>query len=242
VYAAAMRALKRPLNWMLLGIALVSIAAILLGHENPFVRASVCSRVACPESAHAHAWEKIAYDLGIGSIVSLFFYWLVVRLPENAKRRRLRTSFAEHFREFKQDAIASMLMVTDETFEWGFQRELVDQKKFRDYFQEKVTPSQDRWDAFHNKMTDFYLDELLTHLEILRGEILFVMSAIEIDDKRVLEFLKRLSATIIKMRKTTRNYDSMKGFGNFMWEVFAGWNMVTGYQERDFFEDMIQAI
>jgi hypothetical protein len=34
----------------------------------------------------------------------------------------------------------------------------------------------------------------------------------------------------------------MKGFGNFMWEVFAGWSFVTGYQKRDFFEDMIRAI
>jgi hypothetical protein len=237
-----MRSVKRPLNWLLLGIALASVAAILLGQENPFVRAVVCVRMPCRALAHSHAWEKIAYDLGIGSIVSLFFYWLVVRLPENAKRRRIRKSFAEHFREFKEDSIATMLMVTDDTFAWGFHRELVDQKKFRDYFKQEVAPGQDRWDSFFNKMTDYYLDELLTHLEILRGEILFVMSAIEIDDKRVLEFLKRLSATIIRMRKTTRDDDSMKIFGNFMWEVFAGWSMVTGYQKRDFFQDMIRAI
>jgi hypothetical protein len=114
-----MRSVKRPLNWLLLGIALASVAAILLGQENPFVRAVVCVRMPCRALAHSHAWEKIAYDLGIGSIVSLFFYWLVVRLPENAKRRRIRKSFAEHFREFKEDSIATMLMVTDDTFAWG---------------------------------------------------------------------------------------------------------------------------
>jgi hypothetical protein len=237
-----MRSVKRPLNWLLLSIALVSVAAILLGQDSPIVRAAVCIRVPCPTSAHSHAWEKIAYDLGIGSIISLFFYWIVVRLPENAKRRRIRNSFVHHFREFKEDTIATMLMVADGTFEWGFHRELVDQKKFRDYFKEEVAPGEDRWDSLHNKMTDYYLDELLTHLEILRDEIRFAMSAVEIDDKRVLEFLKRLSATILKMRKTTRDYDSMKSFGNFMWEIFAGWSFVTGYQKRDFFEDMIRAI
>lgn len=237
-----MRSIKRPLNWLLLGIALVSVAATLLGQESPFVRTAVCVHIPCPTLVHSHAWEKIAYNLGIGSIISLFFYWLVVRLPENAKRRRIRNSFAEHFREFKEDTIATMLMVTDGTFEWGFHRELVDQKKFRDYFKQEVAPGQDRWDSLHNKMTDYHLDELLTHLEILRGEILFAMSAVEIDDKKVLEFLKRLSATIVKMRKTTRDYDSMKSFGNFMWEMFAGWSFVTGYQKRDFFEDMIRAI
>jgi hypothetical protein len=237
-----MRFVKRPLNWLLIGIAFVSAAAILLGHDNPFARRAICSYASCPTFETSHVWEKIAYDLGIGSIVSLFFYWLVVRLPENAKRRRVRKSFAEHFREFKEDSIATMLMVTDNTFEWGFYQKLVDQKKFRDYFKQNVAPGQDRWDSWHNKMTDYYLDELLTHLEILRSEILFVMTTVEIDDEKVLEFLKRLSATIVRMRNTTRDYDSMKGFGNFMWEVFSGWNLVTGYQERDFFEDMIRAI
>lgn len=36
--------------------------------------------------------------------------------------------------------------------------------------------------------------------------------------------------------------DSMKSFGNFMWEAFAGFSLVTDYQKRDFFEDIISAI
>lgn len=198
-----MRSLKRPLNWLLLGIALVGVAAILLGQENPFVRATVCVQIRCATLAHSHAWEKIAYDLGIGSIVTLFFYWLVVRIPENVKRRRIRNSFARHFREFKEDAISTMLMVTDGTYTYGFHQELFDQTKFRDYFQQQVGQGQDRWDSLHNKMSDYALNELLTQLEVLRGEIMFTMGAIDIDDKRVLEFMKRLSATIVKMRQTT---------------------------------------
>jgi hypothetical protein len=108
-----MRSVKRPLNWFLVIIALVSVAAAFLGQENPFMRVAVCTHVRCPTLANSHAWEKIAHDLGIGGIISLFFYWLVVRLPENAKRRRIRNSFVEHFREFKEDTIATTLMVTD---------------------------------------------------------------------------------------------------------------------------------
>jgi hypothetical protein len=100
----------------------------------------------------------------------------------------------------------------------GLHRELVDQKKFREYFKQNISPDQDRWDAVHNKMTEHHLDDLLTHLEILRTEISFSMAAIEIDDKRALEFLKRLSATLIRMRNTTLDYDSMKSLGGFLWE------------------------
>ena len=121
-------------------------------------------RMPCPTLAHSHAWEKIAYDLGIGSIISLFFYWLVVRIPENVKRRRIRNSFARHFREFKEDAIATMLMVADGTYAYGFHQELVDQKKFREYFQQQVGRGEDRWESLHNKMSEHALNELLTQL------------------------------------------------------------------------------
>jgi hypothetical protein len=237
-----MRSLKRPLNWVLAAIAVASVTAILLGQENPVFRMQICAHVSCVRVLNSHSSEKIAYDLGIGSAVSLFLYWLVVRMPENAKRRRIRNSFARHFREFKEDAISTMLMVTDGTFTWGFHRELVDQKKFREYFQQQVGQGEDRWDSLHNKMSEYALNELLTQLEVLRAEVTFTMAAIDIDDKKVLEFMKRLSATIVKMRETTLDYDSMKSFGNFMYEIFGGFNLVSGYQTRDFFEDMIRAI
>jgi hypothetical protein len=237
-----MRFVKRPLNWVLTAIALASVAAILLGQENPVFRVELCAHVSCVRVLNSHSWEKIAYDLGIGSAVSLFLYWLVVRMPENAKRRRIRNSFALHYRQFKEDTIATILMVTDGTYTYGFHQELVDQKKFREYFKQKDQGGNERWYAFYNNMTEFYLKELLTHLEVLRSEILFTMAAVDIDDKEVLEFMKRFSASIVRYRGTTLEYDSMKIFGNFMWEIFAGFSMVSGYMKRDFFEDMIQAI
>ncbi len=34
----------------------------------------------------------------------------------------------------------------------------------------------------------------------------------------------------------------MKSFGNFMYEIFTGFSLASGYQTRDYFEDMIRAI
>ena len=36
------RFIKRPLNWLLLSVALVSIVAIFLGQENPYARIALC--------------------------------------------------------------------------------------------------------------------------------------------------------------------------------------------------------
>lgn len=237
-----MRFFKRPLKWALILIAVTSIGAILTCQDNPYFRAAICSEISCERLRVLAAVKKIAYDLGIGSIISLFFYWLVLRVPDIAKRRRIRNSFALHYREFKEDAIGTILTVTDGTYLYDLRQELVDQKKFREYFKQNDERGNERWYAFYNKMTDDGLQELLMHLEVLRSEILFTMAAVDIDDKEVLEFMKRFSANIIRYRRTTLDYDLMKSFGNFMWEIFAGFSMVTGYMKRDYFQAMIKNI
>ncbi len=182
------------------------------------------------------------YDLAVGALVSLIFYGLVVRLPDYQKRRRIKRSLAHHYRNFREDCIATMLMVSDGTFEWGFHKSLVEQSKFREYFDEKVSPNEDRWDAFQNKLDEHSLQELIMMTEILRDEVSFVLNNIDIPDDRPFEFLKRLSAAILSMRNTTLGYDETKQFSNFLWSVFAGWDVVSGYRDRDIIQEMIEAI
>ena len=79
-------------------------------------------------------------------------------------------------------------------------------------------------------------------MSVLRAEISFAVAAIDIENERAPLPLKRLLSTITEMRKTTAGLRRDEGAGGFLWQVFAGWNPVIGYQERDFFEDMIQAI
>jgi hypothetical protein len=129
-----MRVFKNPLDLSLIALSILSVAAIFIGHEDDFARRVVCMKLPCLELANAPAWQKIIYDLGIGSLISLIFYGLVVRLPERQKRLRIKRSFANHYRDFKEDCIATILMAADGTFEWGFHKTLVDQNKFREYF------------------------------------------------------------------------------------------------------------
>jgi hypothetical protein len=137
---------------------------------------------------------------------------------------------------------ATILSVTDGSYEYGFHQELVDQQRFREYFREKDEEGNERWYAFYNNMTEISLQELRLHLEVLRSDILFTMAAVDIDDREVLEFMKRFSANIIRYRSTVLDYDSMKSFGNFMWEILAGENSVTGRMKRDYFLAMIKDI
>lgn len=98
------------------------------------------------------------------------------------------------------------------------------------------------WYAVHNNMSDYYLDVTLSRMEILRQEISLAMQTIDFSEKDAYEILKRLSHTIVMQRNATRDYDSIKSFLGIFWQLFAGWNFATGYQDIDIIEEMIASI
>jgi hypothetical protein len=233
---------RRLLDIALATIFALSIAAIFVAHEDPFAREALCSVLSCPKLLHARAWEKITYDLGVASLISLLFYVLIVRIPDYQKRQRLKRSFTKHYKMFKEDSIGVMLAVADGSYNAALPTALLDQNKFRSYFKESVSDSQDRWDAFANNLDEYHLKELIRKLELFREEIVFVLNNMDIPDEDVFEFLKRVSSILAEMRASTLDYDSVKSFSRFLWEVFAGFSWATGYRKSDIVEDMIKAM
>ena len=89
---------KQLLNGALCAISIVCVATLFLAHEEPFARDALCSTFKiCPVIADAKAWNKIFYDLAVGALVSLLFYFLLVRVPEFQKRRRIKKSLRTQF-------------------------------------------------------------------------------------------------------------------------------------------------
>jgi len=104
---------RRSLDVLLAIVAIVSAAAVLLSHEDPFVRIAVCTHTGfCPTFAHAKAGYKVLYDLGISALVSLVFYLLVVRLPDYQRRQRLKRSLSAHYKAFRKAAFRSCLALS----------------------------------------------------------------------------------------------------------------------------------
>lgn len=237
------RIIKQPLDIALIVIAVVSTAALFLAHEDPFVRDAVCAKIKfCPTITNAKAWNKIFYDLAAGALVSLIFYVLIVRVPDYQRRRRYKKSFAHQYQNFREDCIGLMLGVADRTYEWGKQRDLLDQKKFRAYFDEWVTSDQTRWHRFLNNLDEYNLKEIVKRMEIFRGEIAFILNNVDISSDEPFEFLKRLSTAIYSMQDKTTDHDDTKSLGGFLWGLFAGFDIITGYRERDIIQEMIEAI
>jgi hypothetical protein len=44
------------------------------------------------------------------------------------------------------------------------------------------------------------------------------------------------------MKHVTIGYDETKPLASFLWDVFAGWDLFTGYRKKDIIKTMIAAI
>jgi hypothetical protein len=233
---------KRMLDVSLLTLAVIFLMLVVLANEDPAARTALFGN-ALPEAAwHAKAVYRTLYDTGIGGLVSLFFYLLLVRIPENVKRRRVRGSLERQYKNFKQDCLFVMLGAVDRFVDPARVDDLLDQRAFRDYFKETSTASQNRFDIFLNGLDETGLREILSAVDILREEIAFALSATDIATNEAFEFFKRFSGTIHAVRDTELGYDSIKPLARFLWTLFSGFDFVTGYQKEDPVVKMIQSI
>lgn len=226
----------------LITMCVLSLVLMGLTSEQPEARRTLCEFGVCFYSEAADWWNNLLYELSSGTLISVVFFWLLVRWPEHKKKQRIKRSFAAQYRTFKIACIENFLAVANGGFRSDLPETLLPLEAFRNYFKQNVGDGKTRWDDVANNMTDYYLDVTLSRMEALREEIAFVMHKTDIDNEKIMAFLKRLSEAMLFERNATRDYDTIKSFLSFFWELFAGWDFIEGYYERDIVEDMIQYI
>jgi len=179
--------------------------------------------------------------LSVGFVISAAFYFIVVYLPESQKRRRIHRSMERQYQLFKKSCIGTFLILSNSQ-EYQHREMLLDQEEFKRYFKNSNSNNKNRWDAVANGIQDneYYLNEILYELRVLNDEIKFVRSNIDIHDEEVFQFLNNLSQIIHRMESTKPEYDDIKSFCRFLWEIFTGWS--DGYRKTDIIADMIVRI
>jgi hypothetical protein len=233
---------RRLFDLGLLILIAINLVAILLAGEDPRFRDAVWAMTPFHlTSEYAAAWNKVIYDLNLGSIVSLFFYGLIVRLPEHQKRTRIKRSFQAHYTRFKLECIEIFLLLADNSYEMEVPETLMNQAAFRDYFKTPVSDGQERWHRVANNLEGYYLQLILNRMEAFREEIIFVLNNLDIETDAAFEFSKNFSKAITSASILTRT-DDKKQLLQFLWTVFTGWSFVTGYPEGDIVEDMIREL
>jgi hypothetical protein len=232
-----MRKWRTLLDLALVVLSAISLATMFFASEDSFARHYLCL-IACMRSEHATALNKILYDIAAAFLVSTIFYFLVVWSPDLLKRRRMKRVLHAQYKSFKTGCIEILLGLADGSYDSQLPEKLIPQSAFRDYF------NDERWYAVANKLEaeGYWIEKLVNRMEVLRGDVLFVLNNTDIADDQSYEFFHRLSSVIYTRKNVDPEYDGVKSLCRFLWNVFSGWSFVDGYAKSDIIEDMIKAI
>lgn len=186
--------------------------------------------------------NQITFNVTVGIIVSLFVYLLVVRLPTWQKKKRLKAHLLRSYDTLKEQCIVHFLWACEGPAESSLIDRLKGLEEFKAYFKEPVSEDQNRWHAVLNGLTEDYVQSLVRELDLFRGELDYALTAVEVADDKVFDFLRNLTQVLQESRYWSNNEDQLKPLSQFMWAMFTGWSFVHGYTGRDWVKEMVNAI
>jgi hypothetical protein len=223
------------------GLAALALFGTFASSEEPIISALEGTWIA--DVAYSlHYANTIVFNLSVGTLVSIFLWWLLVGFPQQRTRRLLRRSLQLRYSYFKEETILILLQASGEYFEYELADELLDHEKFKSYFKKD---NDRRWYAAINGLqgNDGKMNDLLVEMELLSQEIAYVLSAVEIDDEAAHAFFKRLSTHLYKLRNhTVYTNDQVKYLSQFIWEILARWSYIDGQRRDDIVQTMIGRI
>lgn len=184
-----------------------------------------------------------------GGLVSFFFYWLVVYVPDQRKRRIIKDNLSRMYRGIKKDMLYAVVFASRKGGRCDLQPDmetierLMAPEGFREAF-DGGREADEGFYAFENEMSDNTpeFQQILLYLEMLAKQIEFVLHNYTMDDPNLFDFFKRLDLMLLSLRRSPPGYDESKPLCKFVYEIFAGWNLVDGYRGYDPIAKMIADI
>ncbi|MES2192185.1 MAG: hypothetical protein V4454_18860 [Pseudomonadota bacterium] len=223
-------------------MALLSLAAIIGmfsfsgEHVFPLLRGSAVE----PLLLKLGVPNAIGFNLCIGFITSVFFWWLVVHVPEVQRRNMLRKNLGRRYRDFRYNTIQMLIWSSGATSTSRDQVDLLlDKEKFKDFFR------GEKWDEVANGLQrdKSRLRSVMVEFEILAHEISYTLNNVVVQDAHVHTMFRVLSENIFRLRNDrVDTYEHVKSISQFLWSVLAGWSFVTGYTNEDPIEQMLELI
>ncbi|TRB19689.1 hypothetical protein [Rhizobium rhizogenes] len=191
----------------------------------------------------------VAVNLIAGGLVSFFFYWLVVYLPEQRKRRVIKDNLMQMYRAIKESILYQVVFAsvkggrTDLDPDLEAIEKLMTPEGFKEAFA-GGREAEEGFYAFLNQMKDETPEfrEILKNLEMLARQIEFVLHNYTMDNKELFDFFKRLELLLLSLRRSVPGYDESRPLCGFVYEIFAGWSNIEGYRGYDIIEKMIADI
>ena len=233
--------MPRKVNITIAALAAISAVLLVITSGEPLVSSLRGSRL--ESTFYALSWPNtIVFNLSVGYLSSVFFWVLVVYLPERSRRRLLRETLARRYTEFKREIVQIFLWASGECPDAQIIEKLpIDHVLFKEYF----GSGNKRWYAVLNGIqgSELRMHELSLAMKIFANEVTYLLNNLSIDDPFIYGVLKQFNENIIRKTESGDDLcDRVKSTGSFLWRVLARWSLVEGQTEDDIIEKIIERI
>lgn len=191
------------------------------------------------------------FELLIGTWVSFFFYFLVVVLPDYHHRQRQKIAFLVYYQQFKEDVIQELFHLIDykEKDVQELRKKLLDTEEFRKFFkQDSLIEGQTYTHVLLNALTldsnKVFVERISKSFQQLETEIDYLTRSNMIEDTTLLVRLRTISRLMGDGRLNPEidpDREDESRFVNALFEVFSGWNIVSG-KTGDFIKEWVEKI
>lgn len=195
----------------------------------------VASGILAAFSPYAHK-DTVLTNLSTGYAVSVFFYFLVVRIPEKRKNRRLIANFERQYEILKRDCLVVILGISERCLDSEQIEKLTSPKEFSEY------AKPEKWYDFLNGVESGHIDEFKHHIRVFREELQMLLSSIDVADDKLFERFKNISIWSAQMELRTDDYDDVKSWGRFLYELLADWSPIDGKHEKGIVGELIHEL
>jgi hypothetical protein len=187
--------------------------------------------------------NAILFNLASGLLISIWFYFLVVYLPDVKRQKRIKKHFVMQYLVFREQVITHILGSCGESYNSDLLNKLTNPHEFKVYFDEKVTYGQTRWQVFISNADSVVVQRILSEFIAFKEATLYLLSKVDIEDEEVHAFLHHFNSITITLIDTpVDDYDSMKKFSGYLREIFAGFSWSSGSRDYDYFAKMLEKL
>ncbi len=169
------------------------------------------------------SWFSFAYDIGVGGLISLFFYWLLVHIPFSRRVSALRRHILLRYHDMKRECVIQLLFASGmPSVNSDLWSELEAPAAFREHF---YANQRELWYKALNELDygeSFCFEAIIRAMERFRLELDFVLDKTELDDESFLR-LRGLVLRLHDMSKVQRGTEDMKSFFGTLQTILGGW-------------------
>lgn len=191
----------------------------------------------------------IASNILISCFVSFIFYFLLVHVPESRRSEMLKKNALSVYRSVKKDILFNVLSASikggrkDIELTYELIDKLMKPENFRHKF-EDGREADEGFYAFENQMSHetYEFVEITHQLGILSRHLNFLMHNFPFKDGELFQYITRLENLLLRIQASGAGYDESKPLCRFVFQIYAGWDWVSGYIGYDRIEKALKEL